>query len=101
MKLSTDRILTTHVGSLPRPADLYDLLVAEDRGETGDSRLLEATAATAVKEIVARQRPAGRWSRLHPAGFAHQLVVHRTVSPEQLGRSVRVGSVRCRTPGVV
>ncbi len=59
MKLSTERILTTHVGSLPRPADLYDLLVAEDRGETGDSGLLEATAATAVKEIVARQVETG------------------------------------------
>ena len=48
MKLSTDRILTTHVGSLPRPAELYDLLVAEDRGETGDKAALEAKTAAAV-----------------------------------------------------
>ena len=33
MKLSTDRILTTHVGSLPRPQDVVDLLFAQDRGE--------------------------------------------------------------------
>ena len=59
MKLSTDRILTTHVGSLPRPADLYDLLVAEDRGETKDSAALEARVAGAVTEIVAQQVAAG------------------------------------------
>jgi 5-methyltetrahydropteroyltriglutamate--homocysteine methyltransferase len=59
MKRSTDRILTTHVGSLPRPADLYDLLVAEDRGETKDSAALEARVAGAVTEIVAQQVAAG------------------------------------------
>ena len=33
MKTSKDRILTTHVGSMPRPEDLLVLLRAEDRGE--------------------------------------------------------------------
>jgi 5-methyltetrahydropteroyltriglutamate--homocysteine methyltransferase len=33
MKTSQDRILTTHVGSLPRPAELRRLLVAKDKGE--------------------------------------------------------------------
>src|SRR3981189_1772680 len=33
MKTSRDRILTTHVGSLPRPAELRRLLVAKDQGE--------------------------------------------------------------------
>ena len=33
MQRSTDRILTTHVGSLPRPPDLQRLLQAKDRGE--------------------------------------------------------------------
>ena len=32
MKRSTDRILTTHCGSLPRPADLVELLMAKDHG---------------------------------------------------------------------
>jgi 5-methyltetrahydropteroyltriglutamate--homocysteine methyltransferase len=59
LKLSTDRILTTHVGSLPRPAELYDLLVAEDRGETGDKAALEAKTAAAVKDAVARQVECG------------------------------------------
>ena len=30
---SSDRILTTHVGSLPRPQEVVDLLFAQDRGE--------------------------------------------------------------------
>ena len=65
MKLSTDRILTTHVGSLPRPADLFDLLVAQDQGETGDEAALEleaaleGKAAAAVKDVVARQVECG------------------------------------------
>ena len=33
MKLSTDRILTTHVGSLPRPQALVDLLVKKDQNK--------------------------------------------------------------------
>ena len=36
MKLSTDRILTTHVGSLPRPQEVVDFLFAQDRGENYD-----------------------------------------------------------------
>ena len=34
MKLSTERILTTHVGSLPRPQEVVDYLFAQDRGRT-------------------------------------------------------------------
>ena len=33
MKLSTDRILTTHVGSLPRPDDLFELMLARQDGK--------------------------------------------------------------------
>jgi methionine synthase II (cobalamin-independent) len=36
MKTSQDRILTTHVGSLPRPLELRALLVAKDKGEAYD-----------------------------------------------------------------
>ena len=59
MKLSTDRILTTHVGSLPRPEDLYDLLTEEDRGETRDPAALEAGVADAVRDVVAKQVETG------------------------------------------
>ena len=44
MKMSTDRILTTHVGSMPRPADLVDLLRKEDRGEPVDRAALQPGA---------------------------------------------------------
>jgi 5-methyltetrahydropteroyltriglutamate--homocysteine methyltransferase len=37
MKLSTDRILTTHVGSLPRPQPLVELLIKRDRHQPYDA----------------------------------------------------------------
>ena len=45
MKLSTDRILTTHVGSLPRPQDVVDLIFAQDRGEPYDQAKFDAVGA--------------------------------------------------------
>ena len=59
MQLSTDRILTTHVGSLPRPSDVVDLLFAQDRGEAYDQAELDATIARGVAEIVTKQVAAG------------------------------------------
>ncbi len=59
MKLSSDRILTTHVGSLPRPAALLDLLEAENAGGDVDREALWAETARAVDGIVARQVAAG------------------------------------------
>jgi 5-methyltetrahydropteroyltriglutamate--homocysteine methyltransferase len=55
MRHSTDRILTTHVGSLPRPDDLVELLGKQDRGEPVDAAALQARAAQAVDEVVAQQ----------------------------------------------
>ncbi len=59
MLKSDDRILTTHVGSIPRPAALRDLLVKQDRGEPIDERALERQAEAAVRTIVARQLEVG------------------------------------------
>jgi 5-methyltetrahydropteroyltriglutamate--homocysteine methyltransferase len=59
MKLSTDRILTTHVGSLPRPDDLMALLKAQDFGEPYDEAALEARTAEAVRDVVKRQVEVG------------------------------------------
>ena len=59
MKLSTDRILTTLVGSLPRPPDLVDMLAREDRGEDVDRQALDARIAGAVKDAVELQVGAG------------------------------------------
>ncbi len=54
-----DRIPTTHVGSLPRPDDLIDLLVAKDRGRPYDPALLERRVAESVIEIVQKQVACG------------------------------------------
>jgi 5-methyltetrahydropteroyltriglutamate--homocysteine methyltransferase len=59
MKRSTDRILTTHTGSLPRPPDLLDALVRRDRGEVLDEAALAARMHEAVADSVRRQAAAG------------------------------------------
>ena len=59
MKRSDDRILVTHVGSIPRPAALRDLLVRQDAGETVDAGEFERQAETAVRHVVERQLAAG------------------------------------------
>jgi len=59
MKLSSERILTTHVGSLPRPDDLVEMLGKEDRGEPVDAAALHARAAAAVTQSVKEQVDAG------------------------------------------
>jgi len=59
MKTSQDRILTTHVGSLPRPPELRQLLVRKDQGEAYDKDELARVARQAVVDIVRRQAVVG------------------------------------------
>jgi 5-methyltetrahydropteroyltriglutamate--homocysteine methyltransferase len=59
MKRSTDRILTTHTGSLPRPADLTAMLEALDTGAALDAAAFEARVRRAVADIVRMQVEAG------------------------------------------
>jgi 5-methyltetrahydropteroyltriglutamate--homocysteine methyltransferase len=59
MKLSTERILTTHVGSLPRPAGVVDFLQRKEKGEPVDATAFDAAMARAVAEVVARQAQTG------------------------------------------
>src|SRR5437764_7572424 len=59
MKRSTDRILTTHTGSLPRPADLVALLNQKELGEAYDRAAYGGRIARAIGEIVARQIETG------------------------------------------
>src|SRR2546428_2308399 len=59
MKKSTNKILTTHTGSLPRPEDLQHMLEAHDRGEQIDRVAFETRVREAVKEIVQRQASCG------------------------------------------
>src|SRR5262247_2320992 len=59
MITSRDRILTTHVGSLPRNQKLSDLLIAQEAGEKYDQREFDAEMDKAVRDVVARQKTAG------------------------------------------
>jgi len=59
MTQNTDRLLTTHVGSLPRPQAVVDLLFAQDRGEAYDPTQFAATMQAAVSAAVAKQVAAG------------------------------------------
>src|SRR5512145_540138 len=59
MKRSTDRVLTTHCGSLPRPADLVESLLQKDRGELKDEAAFESRVRAAVAECVRLQTERG------------------------------------------
>lgn len=59
MQRSTDRILTTHTGSLPRPADLLEMIDARERGEAYDERALQDRVRTAVADVVRQQVEVG------------------------------------------
>lgn len=59
MKTSQDRILTTHVGSLPRPGAVVDLLHKREGGEPYDIATFDFTMASAVDAVVAKQVATG------------------------------------------
>jgi 5-methyltetrahydropteroyltriglutamate--homocysteine methyltransferase len=59
LQKSSDRILTTHTGSLPRPPQLTALYARRSRGEPVDSTEIEAAGEKALKEIVPKQIAAG------------------------------------------
>lgn len=59
MKLSTDRILTTHVGSLPRSEAVVEVLMQREHGEEKDPKHFEDVVAEAVREVVKQQQAVG------------------------------------------
>src|SRR5688572_18130797 len=59
MKRSTERILTTHTGSLPRPADLLAMIQAREAGQAVDAAAFGARVESAVAEVVGKQARAG------------------------------------------
>ena len=59
MRHSTQRFLTTHTGSLPRPDDLIDMMHAKERGVPVDRAALAARVREAVAETVKMQTRAG------------------------------------------
>ena len=87
MLFSRDRILTTHVGSLPRNETLSDLLVGQEEGKPLDPKLLADEMDKAVRHVVRRQMEAGIEIALEDIGG--EIVVarngvggnHRGVSP--------------------
>ena len=59
MRTSTDRILTTHVGSLPRTQAVTDVIFAREKGDVADPVGAARTITQAVHDVVRRQREVG------------------------------------------
>ncbi len=59
MPRSTERFLTTHTGSLPRPDDLIRMMYAREEGVPVDPAAVAARVKTAVAEVVKKQADAG------------------------------------------
>ena len=59
MQRSTERILTTHVGSLPRPPDLLEMINAKEEGGPFDLSRYRARVKNAVREAVEKQAASG------------------------------------------
>ncbi len=59
MKLSTDRIITTHVGSLPRPERLAEILIERENGDPVDATEFRREAEAAIRWVVQKQLESG------------------------------------------
>jgi len=59
MQRNTERFLTTHTGSLPRPDDLIRMMYAKEEGVPVDAVALGARVRSAVAEVVGKQAKAG------------------------------------------
>lgn len=59
MQRSTDRILTTHTGSLPRDPKIFELLEAREKGQPADANLFDATVRRVIAKTVDRQLATG------------------------------------------
>jgi 5-methyltetrahydropteroyltriglutamate--homocysteine methyltransferase len=107
MKTSSDRILTTHVGSLPRPKALFELIMAREEGRAVDARTFEAESARAVADTVAQQVASGidvvsdgEMSKLAYTLYVRHRVTGMGVSAEaaEKGRQIMVGLDRLDHP---
>jgi 5-methyltetrahydropteroyltriglutamate--homocysteine methyltransferase len=59
MRGSHDRIITSHVGSLPRPDHLIEANRRREEGEGGDERAFQDLLQSAVTDVVRRQKDSG------------------------------------------
>src|SRR5208282_2009031 len=100
MKTSQDRILTTHVGSLPRPPELKELLVCKDQGQPYDKDALDRLTRQAVFDIVRRQAQTGvepAKPRLDTRDHPNFLAAYERMTGANVARrSVCVGPVAVR-----
>ena len=99
MKHSTDGILTTHTGSLPRPDDLVGLLEGHDQREARAEPAFQARVSEAVKEIVQKQADAGvtvvndgEMSKVGYSTYLTDRVTGFSEQSRQLPPQVEVGS---------
>ena len=90
MKTSTNRILTTHVGSLPRPEILVDYMIAEDKNQSVDTAAFEIALKQSVHDVVHLQKKLGidcvsdgEFSKRGFAVYAHE----RLAGLEPTGRA--------------
>lgn len=97
MKRSTDRILTTHTGSLPLPARVRSALAAKKRGDSYDQTVIDSTLTTAIHDIVGRQVEVGvdivDDGELSKTSW-NDYVVHRVSGLERRPRSRAVSAER-------
>ncbi len=59
MKRSSERILVTHAGSLPRPQELWEMLIAKSENRPYDRETFASRLRSAVKEVVRKQIDSG------------------------------------------
>jgi len=59
MKRSTERILVTHAGSLPRPEDLWEMLIAKSNDRPYDREIFARRLRSAVTQVVKKQIDCG------------------------------------------
>ena len=92
MHRSDYRILTTHVGSLPRPAVLRDLLIRHERGETIDVVEFQRQIEAAVQRVVVKQLEVGIDIGTLTAVALRNVPPQRENYQQRSGRSGRRGS---------
>ncbi|HEX6512559.1 MAG TPA: cobalamin-independent methionine synthase II family protein [Chloroflexota bacterium] len=96
MKRSSERILTTHTGSLARSRELLEMMRAKAQGERVDQAAFDAAARTAVADVVKKQADAGidvvNDGEQSKAGFFVYAVERLTgLEPSDAGEDPRAG----------
>jgi 5-methyltetrahydropteroyltriglutamate--homocysteine methyltransferase len=96
MKRSTERVLTTHTGSLPRPPDLLPLLFAKEDGEAVEAETFERAVRSAVADVVRKQAETGvdvvndgEMGKISYASYVHE----RLAGFEGLGAMPGLGDI--------